>query len=126
MSDIHKFYHLELERLDYRKPENNRLTPDQEKERRRLLTQLTSAYPLWALSRQIDEEIDKEPRAGTIFAPVETPSLHVLKQLRDLVLDVSSGPRATNHEEEMRLAESLRGFVVRRDLEGATKWAKQR
>jgi hypothetical protein len=93
----------------------------QEEERFRVLGQLLTEDPVWALARQIEADI-----SAIVALPKKTPAdTAVLEDLKDF-LAVSSGiaDRANTQAEAEGYAMTLRQFFVRRDASGAVAWAK--
>jgi hypothetical protein len=111
---------LNVERNDYRKREPG-LPPEQETERLRLLGQLQTDDPIWALGQQIQADITALADARSQTAA----DAAIIENLKDLLAITSSfEDRATTRAQAEAFATALRQFVARRDVAGAGTWAK--
>jgi len=115
-----RFGFLEAHRNDYRKPKPE-LPPTQEEERLRLLGQLLTDDPIWALQNQVQADID----ALAVLRPRTPADDTILEALKD-ILAITGGfdERATTRTEAEKFATALRQFAARRDAVGASAWAK--
>lgn len=111
---------LDAERNDYRKSEPALPAP-KEDEYLRLLGQLSIDDPVWALTKQIQADIDAlvAVRSRT---PADNAALENLKDFLAITSTVEG--RATTRKEAEMSATTLRQFIARRDVAGARTWAK--
>ena len=117
---------LEVERADYRKAApgslHPKLSPAQAVERYSLLGQLFSEDPIWALSQQLQANI--EALADPLKPGIPEENRAVLEADKDfLALSVSFDGRAITHAQAVAFAVTLRQFIARRDVSGARIWA---
>ncbi len=116
-----RYRQLDAERNDYRKTEPG-LPAEKEAEYHRVLGQLLIDDPVWALTEQIQADID-----ALVTMRSRTPAdTAVLEDLKDF-LAIMSGlqERATTRKEAEQIATTLRQFIARRDAAGALAWAKR-
>jgi hypothetical protein len=101
--------------------ENRRgsLSDAEEKERVCLLGQLIDHDPVFAVTREIIAEA-QALQQGT--SPTDRATAEKLVQLAAITTGFEN--RATTLAEAKSFASVLRGFVARRDVEGARAWAK--
>lgn len=97
------------------------LTATEEQERLRLLGQLITDDPVWALAQQVTDDF-ATLMSGGAKTPADQATAESLKTL--LLIATSFQERATTRAEAEVFATILRQFVVRRDVVGATAWAK--
>ncbi|HET6408082.1 MAG TPA: hypothetical protein VFG14_09390 [Chthoniobacteraceae bacterium] len=115
-----RFQALEIKRSDYRKPKAE-LPAAEEEERRRLLGHLLTDDPVWALTQQLQTDIE----ALAAARPRTPVDANTMEDLKDLLAFISGfADRATTLAQAEQLAAALRQFVVRRDLPGIRQWAK--
>ena len=77
--------------------------------------------PVWALAQQIQADI-----TALVAVHPQTPAdAAIIESLKDL-LALTSGfmERAATREQAEQFATALRQFVLRRDIAGASAWAK--
>ena len=121
LTSSHERYRvLNAERNDYRKPKPG-LPPAQEDERLRLLGQLLTEDPVWALQQQLQADID-----ALLAVHPQTPAdAAILSSLKDLLAITSLvEDRPTTRAQAEQFAIALRQFIARRDVDGAHNWAK--
>jgi hypothetical protein len=95
------------------------LSGDEEKERLCLLGQLTDHDPVFVVTREVVAEAQTLQQGSS---PTDRATAEKLLQLA--VITTGYENRATSLAEAKSLASVLRGFVARRDVEGARAWAK--
>ena len=105
--------------LGYRKAVGGSLSAAEEKERQCLLGQLIDQDPVTALTRDIVADIEAINGSGK---PEERAAVEKLRELAYITTTFEG--RATELGEAKSFANTLRKFVVRRDVEGAKAWAK--
>jgi hypothetical protein len=117
-----RFARLEMEANDYRKAQPI-LSPDQEQEFLRLHGQLLRDDPVWALLRQLYDDI----KAVDAIPEKTSADKALLETLKNLLATVSShAETATTRKQAEEYALALRQFVARRDFEGAKAWSQAR
>jgi hypothetical protein len=101
--------------------ENRRgsLSGAEEKERLCLLGQLTDYDPVFAVTREVIAEAQALQKGSS---PIDRATAEKLVQLAAITTGYEN--RATSLAEAKSFASVLRGFVARRDVEGAKAWAK--
>ena len=115
-----RFRTLEVERNDYRKVKPG-LPPDREAERLRLLGQLVNDDPVWALAEQIQADLT----ALAAVRPQTPADLAIMENLKDfLAITIGCEERATTYAQAQDIANLLRQFIARRDVNGASTWAR--
>lgn len=111
---------LEIERCDYRKTTTG-LPTAKEEERLRLLGQVLDDDPVWVLLNQIQADIS----ALVAIRQRTTTDDALVESLKDFLVIVSGfGERATTRPQAEMFATTLRQFIARRDVTGASTWAK--
>lgn len=121
LKSAHERYHvLDAERNDYRKAKPG-LPADQEDEYRRVVGQLLLEDPVWALTQQIQADID-----ALLALRSRTPADNAaLENLKDFLAIISGLKPATTRKEAEQFATTLRQFIARRDAAGALAWASR-
>jgi hypothetical protein len=111
---------LEVERNDYRKLEPQ-LAPTQEAERLRLIGKLLEEDPVWSISQQLQADI-----SALVKKRDETPQERALHEdLKDLLaITVGVQERTSTREQAEAYAILLRQYIARRDVAGASAWAR--
>jgi hypothetical protein len=101
--------------------ENRRgsLSGAEEKERLCLLGQLTDHDPVFAVTREVVAQAQALQQGSS---PTDRATAEKLEELAAITTGFEN--RATTLAEAKSFANVLRGFVARRDVEGARAWAK--
>ena len=115
-----QFVKLDSERVDYRKPDP-RLPLEDEQEWLRLRGQLLRDDPIRTLCDQLGMDIEA---LAKLPSPANADK-ELLEDLKDLLAHISGyQDRPANLAEATACATSLRQFVVRRDVNGMSRWLK--
>ncbi len=119
MKIMDRYTRLETERSHPVAP--RRLSEADEKERRQLLGQLIDMDPIWVIVRELEADI----RALLTIKPAKPGDEALLEDLKSfMAFTAGVQQHAKDLEEAEQLANTIRGFIIRGDVEGLGKWVK--